>query len=76
MKFKVNEQMNLMHFAESIDHIVSMLPDSLYEIAGYADIQSAVALACENIDSGLLAIHRDLSIQSQSEGTGFPRSRE
>ncbi len=39
---------------KTINFIVSMLPDTLCEVASYSDIQCAVPLVRENVHSGLI----------------------
>ena len=53
MKFKVNQCMNLILLGETGCLVTFVLPDSLNKVTGYSDIESAIFLACQYVNTRL-----------------------
>lgn len=45
--------MDAVFFGETLDQVISMLPDALHEIAGNADVKRSISLAGEDVNGGL-----------------------
>ena len=73
MHFEIHEAMSLVPNREPGRRAAAVPPNPLDEIAGYADIQCAVAIVGDDVDRWLFHVH---ACRSEDKGAGFPLSRE
>lgn len=53
MQFVIHQVMHRIFLGKSGRQLVAMLPDSLHQIAGHADVERAVALTGKDVGGGL-----------------------